>query len=135
PRQQPEKIREDPEGGSLSVADRLAAIRDLPAGPSGDPSPAISLLNNVPELEMRLLLLEAPSGTEELRSIPWNQAASFSVLPNWHALCRLHAFILIGLTLGDLPRAFADLDLYSVLWGPDAEDCAPCECSRRLFAP
>ena len=43
PRQQPEKIREDPEGGSLSVADRLAAIRDLPAGPSGDPSPAISL--------------------------------------------------------------------------------------------
>ena len=133
PRQQPEKIREDPEGGSLSVADRLAAIRDLPAGPSGDPSPAISLLNNVPELEMRLLLLEAPSGTEELRSIPWTQAASCSVLPNWHALCRLHAFKLIGLTLGDLPRTIADLDSYGVLWGPDADVEVARECSKSLI--
>ena len=133
PRQQPEKIREDPEDGSLSVADRLAAIRDLPAGPSGDPSPAISLLNNVPELEMRLLLLEAPSVTEELRSIPWTQAASCSVLPNWHALCRLHAFKLIGLTLGDLPRTIADLDSYGVLWGPNADVEVARECSKSLF--
>ncbi len=82
---------------------------------------------------MRLLLLEAPSGTEELRSIPWTQAASCSVLPNWHALCRLHAFKLIGLTLGDLPRTIADLDSYGVLWGPDADVEVARGCSKSLF--
>ena len=133
PREQPEQIREAAEQGSLSVADRLAAIQDLPPGPSGDPSPAISLLDNVPELEKRLLLLEAPSGTEELRSIPWTQAASCSVLPNWHALCRLHAFKLTGLTLGDLPRTIADLDSYGVLWGPDADADLARKCSTSLF--
>ena len=133
PRRQPEEIREDPEQGSLSVAERLAAIQDLPPGPCGDPSPAISLLDNVPELETRLLLLEAPSGTEELRSIPWTQAASCSVLPNWHVLCRLHAFKLYNLTLGDLPRTMANLDSYGVVWGPDVDADVARECSKSLF--
>ena len=133
PRRQPEEIREDPEQGSLSVAERLAAIQDLPPGACGDPSPAIPLLDNVPELETRLLLLEAPSGTEELRSIPWTQAASCSVLPNWHVLCRLHAFKLYNLTLGDLPRTMANLDSYGVVWGPDVDADVARECSKSLF--
>ena len=115
------------------MGERLAAIQDLPPGPSGDPSPAVSLLDNVPELETRLLLLEAPSGIEELRSIPWTQAASCSVLPNWHALCRLHAFKLTGLTLVDLPRTIANLEDYGVRWGLDVDADVARGCWKLLL--
>jgi hypothetical protein len=95
-------------------AGRRDSIADLPAGTTADSSPAISVLDDVSELESKVLMAVAPDGTEELRPIPWTQAAYCSILPNWNRLCRLHAYKLKGLTLKDLPKIMPYIDVFAI---------------------
>jgi hypothetical protein len=118
-------------------AGRRSSIADLPAGTTADSSPAVSVLDDASELESKVLTAAAPDGTEALRPIPWSQAAYCAILPNWHRLCRVHAYKLKGLTLKDLPKIMAHLDRFAI--GTPWESGSPTwpqlarACSRDLL--
>jgi hypothetical protein len=90
-----------------TLKQRLAAIEHLPVRAAEDSTPAISLLDNVPELEALAISAESKSPGEKLRPMPWGQIGQFVILPRWKEDCARYSGFLETLTLEQLPQAVA----------------------------
>jgi hypothetical protein len=87
---------------------RLAAIEHLPVHAAEDSNPAISLLDNVPELEALAISAESKPPGKKLRLMPWGQIGQFVMLPKWEDDCARRSGFLETLTLEQLPQAVAN---------------------------
>src|SRR5436190_7586941 len=111
------EIREgktDPYDSHPSLQERIAAVEHLPPGepePESDP-PAISLLDNVPDLEVKLLTaLASEEDVRALQSVTWDKVTAQAHLPRWQQLTREYAPQLAGITppmLADIAPSFGE---------------------------
>jgi heat shock protein HtpX len=108
----------DPYDTHPSLAERIAALEGLPAGelPEVDP-PAITLLNDVPALEQRLIAFLAPQGAAPLEPARWEEVGRRVWLPFWRENAERYAEKLRGFTAADLPPYAADLSPLAVRFG------------------
>ena len=83
-----------------SPAERLAAIEYLPNDKPEDDSSALSLLDNVAELERRVLLSWTPNyGARDLKPISWDEVGERALIPDWEDWCGRDHRALHDLTL------------------------------------
>ena len=100
----------DPYDTHPPLAERIAAVADLPAGPdpAGEP-PAISLLSDVSDLERRwLATVINPEVVAKLSVVPWDAVVSTAVLPRWRAALAEHAAVIEGATVADFASVVAE---------------------------
>lgn len=93
------------------LRERIAAIERLPKGPkpAQDP-PAISLLDNVPEMEKRMLMaLADQTKIQALKPVKWEDVPLQVYVPAWEDLVRQNASGLAGVTPGAFPEIAKDL--------------------------
>jgi hypothetical protein len=90
-----------------TLQQRLAAIKHLPVHAAEDSNPAISLLDNVPDLEALVLAAQSKPPGKTLRPMSWGHVGQFVVLPRWEQDCARHSGSLETLTLEHLPKAVA----------------------------
>ena len=105
-----DEVRTHPYDRYPPLTERLAAIEHLPAGKAEDCSPALSLLDKVPELEIGVLVAHALDRQEELQPISWEEASRRVMLAEWRRLSRLNSYALCQVTLDSLPSTVARLD-------------------------
>lgn len=75
-----------------------------------DRSPALALLDGLPELERRMLAAIAPKvNVAGLKPMNWDSAAQLVWLPVWKASTAQHADLLAGKTIGSLPALAGNL--------------------------
>ncbi|HYC31456.1 MAG TPA: M48 family metallopeptidase [Gemmatimonadales bacterium] len=98
----------DPYDTHPSLAERLAALEGLPDGePLAAEPRAIGLLEDVPELESRLIgFLAGPDASFEV--VSWEETGERLWRPLWRERAGRHAGALQGITLADLPAQAAD---------------------------
>jgi hypothetical protein len=96
-----------PYDGHPPQRDRLARLEGLPAGkPLVDDPPAISLLQNVPELEKQLLAaVTGKTGNCELPAVEWDDIGPVVYLPSYRKMLEEHGGVLRGITPAMLPEA------------------------------
>lgn len=106
-----ENTETDPYDTHPPLAERIRGVARLPQGP--DPTaepPAISLLNDVHELERRLLATAADtSAVRSLKPVEWDSVLQTVLLPGWRETVKKNAESLAGATIGGLPEAIATL--------------------------
>ncbi len=104
----------DPYDTHPPLKDRIAAVASLPAGLNlGEDLPAVSLLEDVPELERALLAQMA--GTEKaakLKSIGWDRVGAEVYVPQWTRLVQLNLSPLGGVTPASLPKIAGDMKAF-----------------------
>jgi hypothetical protein len=102
----------DPFASHAPLPERLAALQQLDAGPppERDPSPALALLDDVPELERALVaaLVRKPGAARVLQPVTWEEVPDRVILPQWRAVVRNCRAALAGLTPADLPELARD---------------------------
>jgi Zn-dependent protease with chaperone function len=94
------------------LALRIAAVQGLPASKVSHDAPAVSLLDDVPNLEAQLIASWFAEGSPapQLKQVAWADTGSTVLLPIWKELSKKAAKDLKGLTLQDLPRVVKTLD-------------------------
>jgi heat shock protein HtpX len=96
----------DPYDSHPSLAERIAAVQDCPAGAPDDTPPAAALLRDAPALETALATqLLGPGAARELRPIDWDAVAREVYLERAHGLVAGHGDLLGELTVADLADA------------------------------
>ncbi|HXE57415.1 MAG TPA: M48 family metallopeptidase [Gemmatimonadales bacterium] len=101
-----------------SLAERLAALEALPPGTVPDPDPpAVTLVDDVAELERRLLAFLGGAAAPPLEPVGWEEVGERVWIPFWREHAARHAKALGGLTPADLPDFAADLSPLAVLFG------------------
>ena len=101
----------DPYDTHPPLKERIAAVANLPAGDilADDPT-ALSLLENIPALEGKLLVSVAGAeAAGKLKPIRWDQVGAQVYLAQWTQLARSNAEALKGVTPESLPAWAADL--------------------------
>jgi heat shock protein HtpX len=90
---------------------RIAAVQALPPGPElGEDPAALSLLDDIPELEARLLgMMAGEERVRSLRAAGWDEVGEKITLPHWEQLAWEHRALVSGLTTDSLPAACRDL--------------------------
>jgi len=103
----------DPYDTHPPLRERLAAAARLPATPPpADDPPALSLLNDVPGLEIDLLrVLGNARQVGALRPVAWEAVGTQAYVPLWEDLLRKHPAALAGITLQTLPQAAGELPI------------------------
>lgn len=88
-----------------SLRERIAAVQALPPGPDADDdTPALSLLQDVPELERRLLAhLFGAHKVQSWKRLAWQEVGMAVYVPAWEELARDYATALAGVTPAALP--------------------------------
>ena len=88
-----------------SLKERIAAVESLPPGEgASDSSPALSLVQNVPELERALFTqLVGSEQAAGLKPVDWQNAPAKVWLPFWGKTLRDYAAALKGVTAASLP--------------------------------
>jgi Zn-dependent protease with chaperone function len=103
--QEMEISQTDPLDTHPSLKERIAAAEAFPPGAdAGDQTPALSLVQNVPDLEQRLFVQML--GTERaaaLKPMNWQSAATQVWLPMWDKVVHDYAAGLEGVTAASLP--------------------------------
>jgi Zn-dependent protease with chaperone function len=96
----------DPYDTHPPLRERVAALESLPPGdPPGAEPLALTLLDDVPALERRLLATVAGGdAVAKLQPVGWEEAGERVFLPHWRATAKKHAKGLAGLTPAELPR-------------------------------
>ncbi len=97
-----------------SLRDRIAALEKLPAGngPGQEPE-AISLLENMPQIEASLLdQIARDNHLSELKPVQWNEVAAKVYLPQWEQTVNHQKFALSGLKPENLPETIRNLDAF-----------------------
>jgi len=116
------------------LRERIAAVERLPQGqkPAVDP-PAISLLDNLPEQEKRLLLsLADQSKVQALRPVNWEDVPVQVYVPMWDGLVREESQGLAGVTPGALPEIAKNLvEFEKKLSRPKDGSLEPEQASQR----
>ena len=121
----------DPYDTHPSLAERLAALEGMPDGaPPGDDPRAITLLEDVPELERRLIgsLASPDAGFETVR---WEELGERLWRPFWRERAARSAGGLAGITPADLPGHAADLTPLAVRLGLVSDEPAESEQHGR----
>jgi heat shock protein HtpX len=90
-----------------ALRDRIAAAERLAwEGSLHDNSPAISLLENIPALEAKLLQFLNPKfKIADLKPASWDQTIPDVFIPSWRRTVTMHASLLAGITTETLPDA------------------------------
>lgn len=104
--EQIETAETDPYDSHPSLKDRLAALSALPAGnESGDNRSALTLLQDLPEMEKRLFQAFKPEDQkEELRPVEWEEVGMAVYLPFWLKTVQAYSQGLQGVTPAMLPE-------------------------------
>lgn len=101
----------DPYDTHPPLKERIAAVASLPPGSDlGEDLPAVSLLEDVPALE--LALISQMAGTEKaarLKPIPWQEVGAEVYVPQWTKLVQLNHAGLQSVTPESLPKLAADI--------------------------
>ncbi|MBL9174116.1 MAG: M48 family metalloprotease [Verrucomicrobiales bacterium] len=119
---EPEPETSDPFDSHPSLPERLAALGPIPTGAALDEGPpAASLLDDLPELESKLLSAAFPEcGTGHPEPISWQEVGTRVYAPHWRRLVDANRDALKTLDLSDLPWiARNPNDLARRLRGPD----------------
>jgi heat shock protein HtpX len=120
----------DPYDTHPPLRDRVTALGGLPPGDAagGEPS-ALTLLDDVPALERRLLATMAgDDAVAKLQPVGWEEAGERVFLPQWRAAVQKHARGLGGLTPATLPqRAGSPRELARTVLGLNARAPVPDE--------
>ena len=106
-----ENIETDPYDTHPPLAERIRSVAHLPKGPdpSGEPA-ALSLLNDVHELERRWLATAADASTvRSLKPVDWDAVLQTVLLPGWRETVKKNADSLATGTIGGLPEAVVKL--------------------------
>lgn len=92
----------DPDDTHPPLPERCAALARFERGSNGgDSRPAITLLNNVPELERDLLGIAVSQELKKARPVAWPQVPGLVWLPNWRAEASRQAHALHGAVIAD----------------------------------
>lgn len=81
-----------------------------------DHSPAISLVEDVPELERGLLKSLKSVSSDQMRRTSWKEAGPLVILPYWRHVCRHNSRALEGFTLQSFHYAVTHLDGFLAVW-------------------
>lgn len=119
------------------LKERIAAVEHLAAGNTGpDDPPATTLLNNVADLENRLIAsLVAPTAAAKLKPIDWDEVSSRVYLPEWTKLLRTNAAALSNVTPESLPQLAKNLKTFGLRLrttdggSPDTENAEGLACA------
>ncbi len=131
----------DPYDTHPPLPDRISALKRLAQGKRPvQKLPAISLLENVPELDALLLNAILGDGTKvgALKPTKWEEVGRQVLLPLWEGVVRKHGSALTGMTPGSLPEISGNLVEFATKLGfragaapvsvePTAEDASPDE--------
>jgi Zn-dependent protease with chaperone function len=131
------EVRNDPHDSHPPLPQRLAALEHLPAGKAADHSPALSLLNNVPEVETRMFSQQVPRGAEGLKPISWQETGQRVIIPGWEQLCRKNERPLREVTLNSLVSTAATLNNFAEkteVWALGAPVDVARDYAERLLA-
>ncbi len=119
-----------------ALRERLLAIEKLPTGatPDRDP-PAITLVENLDEMETRLLAhLADEAQARALKPVDWGDVGRDVYLPMWQGAVNEQADALAGLTPAALPELVKDpAPLAARLRDPKGVTLAPEERARRAL--
>jgi Zn-dependent protease with chaperone function len=115
----------DPYDTHPSLAERLAALEGLPDGePLGSEPLASTLIENLPELEQRLVgFLAGPDAKFE--NVGWEEMGERLWRPLWRERAARHAAALQGVTLADVPAQAADPAPLAARIGYQASEDSP----------
>ncbi|HET8951734.1 MAG TPA: M48 family metallopeptidase [Solirubrobacteraceae bacterium] len=98
----------DPYDSHPSLAERIEAVRSLPAGEPDDSPSAAGLLADPAGLEHALtVFLFGDEAARELSPLDWDDVAGRIYIPFYEALAARWAWLLEGVTFGTLPHAVA----------------------------
>ncbi len=98
-----------------ALRERLKALEGLPKGEQlpSDP-PAISLLDNLPELETCVLVgVAGEAKVRALKPVSWEDVGRQVLIPQWQALVQKQHSALEGLTAASIPEAVRDLNEFA----------------------
>jgi heat shock protein HtpX len=113
--------RSDPYDTHPPLAQRLAALAHMPNGKEMDNSPALSLIDNLEQMEARLVSSWLPPRAARLKPIQWADTGPAVLLPVWRKLADQRAAELKGLTLEQLHSVASKLNAFAAklnLWQP-----------------
>ena len=101
----------EPYDSHPALKERIEALSALPAGPSPEAAgePAITLLEDVRELERALFRILNPAEGATLKPIAWDEVLGAVYVPYWGSLAEKHRSDLAGITLGNLPMTIGRL--------------------------
>jgi heat shock protein HtpX len=110
---QSKESKTNPYDSHPSLKDRIAALESLPSGQEiSEDAPAISLLDNIPPLEMGLLQPIADrNNISGLKTAGWDEIAALVYIPSWERALRQRENLLKGLTPEELAEAAGKSDL------------------------
>ena len=124
----------DPYDTHPPLRERIAALGGLPPGgaPAGEPS-ALTLLDDVPALERRLLgTIAGDDAVAKLQPVGWDEAGERVFVPQWSQAVQKHARGLGGLTPAALPqRAKPPRELARTVLGRSARAPVPDEAIQE----
>ena len=108
-------VQSNPYDTHPPLQQRIAALKSIAAGePAADDSPAITLLDDVPGLEARLLAsMFGEDKTRDLKPVRWEDLGENVHRPNWERLLKQHASALAGLTFASLPELARDVPAFA----------------------
>jgi hypothetical protein len=95
-------LRSDPYDTHPPLAQRLAALTDMPNGKETDDAPALSLIENLEQMEARLMFSWLPPRAARLKPIQWSDTGMTVLLPAWRKVAAQNAAALEGIALKDL---------------------------------
>ena len=100
----------DPYDSHPSLAERIAALQDCPAGETDGSPPATDLIHDPDALEAAMVThLFGPEAASELQPLRWVDAGREVYLERARGLAAAHGEILTGMTVADLGDAATDL--------------------------
>jgi heat shock protein HtpX len=124
----------DPYDTHPPLRERVAALQNWPEGamPEHD-SPAISLLNNIVDFEIRLVGSIANASTAQtLKPLAWDKVGQKIWVPAWEVYTQKYSRSLAGITPCIFPELSQDLDVLSRRLGAfDGDDLPPEERRRQ----
>ena len=95
-----------------------------------DRSPAISLLDGVPQLEAEMVASWLRPGAAPLKPLSWEDSGASVLLPNWETMCRQNSGPLRSVTVETLCQTVGLLHEFAkktAAWGPQV----PSEALRN----
>jgi Zn-dependent protease with chaperone function len=101
----------DPYDTHPTLRERIAFL-DRVQGKKGSQTdaPTIELLNNVPEIELRLLVfLYGEDQAKALKAVDWEEAGTKVLAGMWKHAMQLHGALLKGMTVGSIPDYIKEL--------------------------
>jgi heat shock protein HtpX len=110
--QEMQNAHTDPYDSHPALKDRIAALTALPTGTAGaGDSPAVTLIDNLPQLELALLQpIAARNHLPTLKNISWAEVVRLVYIPGWQKTVQKQAVLLLGMTPEKLPAIASQID-------------------------